>query len=535
MPKLSRGLLIAVQNVDIDALHAIIQEYRRNPCDRPPFEEALCSAVSLGCIDIVRLLLRVKVNVAWVDQNGCRAIHYAAQLGSVKIIKLILNAGSPVNVVDKSGLSALHYAIKSANKDAVLLLLQEGANVTRTRTYVNGETPLHFTAKYGQADIAKFLLTKGANINQLTCDNATPLHFAIRGKHHALTELLCGCGANLDQLNSRGLSVLHIAVEIASVDMVTILLKHRLNVNIIDGDGKTPLHYAASRRPADCGSQVRIAEMLLRRGANVKQVDMHGSTPLHCAALTGHVAVAAVLLACGADVNQTEDSSGRSPLNVSITHDHHEMTRLLISCGADVRKPDEMGVTPLHSIQGAKGEEKMEIIDLLLSHGAKVNALSRRGYTPLGGCVFRSVIGASNEKVLLRLIQAGAHLKHIPDPGRIGVTHNSPLCWLTFRGDLSLARLLILAGWDLNSELWLHLPGKTATIEEFLSWLRDVARQPRELKLICRTVIRETINTLLFDEDISPMIERLPLPGIIRAFLQLSDVAAETKLKATPM
>ena len=63
MPKWSRGLLTAVQSVDTDALHAIIQEYRRNPCDRPPFEEALCSAVSLGCIDVVRLLLRVKVQL----------------------------------------------------------------------------------------------------------------------------------------------------------------------------------------------------------------------------------------------------------------------------------------------------------------------------------------------------------------------------------------------------------------------------------------------------------------------------------------
>ena len=299
--------------------------------------------------------LLVQVNVAWVDQHGCRAIHYAAQLGSVKIIKLILNAGSPVNVVDKSGLSALHYAIKSANRDAVLLLLQEGANVTRTRTYVNGETPLHFAAKYGQTDIAKFLLTKGANINQLTCDSATPLHFAVRGKHHALTELLCGCGANLDQLNSRGLSVLHIAVEIASVDMVTILLKHRLNVNIIDGGGKTPLHYAASIRPTDCSSQARITEMLVRRGASVKQVDLHGLTPLQCAAMTGNVAVAAVLLSCGANVNQTEDSNRQSPVNIAIKHDHHKVTRLLIYAGADVRKPDDMGVTPLHSIQGAKG------------------------------------------------------------------------------------------------------------------------------------------------------------------------------------
>lgn len=61
MPKLSRSLLNAVQSNDIDALRGIIQEYRRNPYNRPHFEEALCSAVSLGCIDILRLLLRVKV------------------------------------------------------------------------------------------------------------------------------------------------------------------------------------------------------------------------------------------------------------------------------------------------------------------------------------------------------------------------------------------------------------------------------------------------------------------------------------------
>ena len=136
--------------------------------------------------------------------------------------------------------------------------------------------------------------------------------------------------------------------------------------------------------------------------------------------------------------------------------------------------------------------------------------------------------------VLMTILNISSLFNHMLDflCSRIGITHNSPLCWLTFRGDLSLARLLVLAGWDLNSEPWLHLPGKTAAIEEFLSWLRDVARQPRELKLICRTVIRETINTLMVDEDISLVIEQLPLPGVIRRFLQLSDVTAEMETSA---
>ena len=58
------------------------------------------------------------------------------------------------------------------------------------------------------------------------------------------------------------------------------------------------------------------------------------------------------------------------------------------------------------------GEEKVPLVELLVKHGAKLNVLTVRGYTPLDRCVFHYVIGNYNKKEILKiLVKAGAKLK----------------------------------------------------------------------------------------------------------------------------
>ena len=51
------------------------------------------------------------------------------------------------------------------------------------------------------------------------------------------------------------------------------------------------------------------------------------------------------------------------------------------------------------------------MVELLVKHGAKLNVLTVRGYTPLDRCVFHYVIGNYNKEILKILVRAGAKLK----------------------------------------------------------------------------------------------------------------------------
>lgn len=62
-------------------------------------------------------------------------------------------------------------------------------------------------------------------------------------------------------------------------------------------------------------------------------------------------------------------------------------------------------------IISVSGEEKVSLVELLVKHGAKLNVLTVRGYTPLDRCVFHYVIGNYNKEILKILVKAGAKLK----------------------------------------------------------------------------------------------------------------------------
>ncbi len=53
----------------------------------------------------------------------------------------------------------------------------------------------------------------------------------------------------------------------------------------------------------------------------------------------------------------------------------------------------------------------MSLVELLVKHGAKLNVLTARGYTPLDRCVFHYVMGNYNKQILKILVRAGARLK----------------------------------------------------------------------------------------------------------------------------
>jgi len=136
------------------------------------------------------------------------------------------------------------------------------------------------------------------------------------------------------------------------------------------------------------------------------------------------------------------------------------MARILISHGADVNAkiksdivPDGWvhiaeGKTPLHNAASVSliGEDlesygNIAVVELLLSHGANVNAKDRYGCTPLYDALFEGCLD-----VMELLIEHGAEVNAKNDEDGGTVLHEA-----AYSGDLEAVKLLISHGADIHT------------------------------------------------------------------------------------
>ena len=102
------------------------------------------------------------------------------------------------------------------------------------------------------------------------------------------------------------------------------------------------LHWAAEL------GQIEEVRALLSEGVDKDCVGgWRAQTPLCEAAVNGHVDVAQLLIAAGADINKG-DINGRTPMHWAAVRGHEKVAQLLIKAGADINKEDNWERTPLH-------------------------------------------------------------------------------------------------------------------------------------------------------------------------------------------
>lgn len=90
---------------------------------------------------------------------------------------------------------------------------------------------------------------------------------------------------------------------------------------------------------------------------------------IHNAVCAADVEKVQALIAKGADVNAKEDEKiwGFTPLHYAVRFGYMEIVRLLLAHGADPNTTCRFGLTPSHLARC--GRRKEEIIDLLRQHG----------------------------------------------------------------------------------------------------------------------------------------------------------------------
>ena len=186
------------------------------------------------------------------------------------------------------------------------------------------------------------------------------------------------------------------AIRARDVDRLAKILAAGMDPNTpLTRQGLTPLQAAVDELEVlgedEPGGPIDAVVLLLRRGAAVNSWDeRHTSTPLLTAVAMNHVEGVRMLLTAGADPN-VRDNEGDSPLRVCADKGYLEMARLLLLCGAGQTIHEGAGPTGMNALGLAATRLDIDMVRLLLSHGADPLFEDADGRTTLERLQFASL------------------------------------------------------------------------------------------------------------------------------------------------
>jgi ankyrin repeat protein len=154
----------------------------------------------------------------------------AAEVGSLKTIKLLREKWQAnINESEDDQEYAITRAIKHNQIKLVNYFLENGVPVNKRNS--TSDSFLHWAAAKGHLEIVELLIKKWkAVVNPINIDGDLPIHDACRNGNAKVTEFLLECGAWVDRPNYGGYYPLHLAAEEGSAECVRLLLKDTLAV-----------------------------------------------------------------------------------------------------------------------------------------------------------------------------------------------------------------------------------------------------------------------------------------------------------------
>ncbi|XP_077560805.1 uncharacterized protein LOC144175627 isoform X2 [Haemaphysalis longicornis] len=307
---------------------------------------ALHAACLSGEEDVVSALVMAEADLEEPDENGDRAVHYAAGCKQSRILELLLNSGVDIGACNIFGETALHVAIKE-NSAACALILAKNIRASDVNIQDNvGNTVLHSAILAGmqQEIISLILQLPTVNVAIKNQKGKTPLHIAaVKATPWAAGRYSEQLSALINTKDKNDMALLHREAMNGRHHIAQMLLEQGFTpVDTVGGkELKTALSIAVE------GGHRKFVEVLIEAGADLNKKDADGNAPLHISVTRNHCEITELLVAAGADLNK-KDADGNAPLHISVTRNHCEITELLVAAGADVNKQDANGNTPLH-------------------------------------------------------------------------------------------------------------------------------------------------------------------------------------------
>ncbi|XP_064896820.1 ankyrin-1 isoform X9 [Columba livia] len=344
-------------------------------------------AARSGNLDKALDHLRNGVDINTCNQNGLNALHLASKEGHVKMVVELLHKEIVLETTTKKGNTALHIAALAGQQDVVRELVNYGANVNAQSQ--KGFTPLYMAAQENHLEVVKFLLENGANQNVATEDGFTPLAVALQQGHENVVAHLINYGTK----GKVRLPALHIAARNDDTRTAAVLLQNDPNADVLSKTGFTPLHIAAHYE------NLSVAQLLLNRGASVNFTPQNGITPLHIASRRGNIIMVRLLLDRGAQIETRTKTKPKSlpfpmlsprtllspqdeltPLHCAARNGHVRIAEILLDHGAAIQAKTKNGLSPIH--MAAQGDH-LDCVRLLLQYSAEIDDITLDHLTPL--------------------------------------------------------------------------------------------------------------------------------------------------------
>lgn len=253
-------------------------------------------------------------------------------------------------------------------------------------SYINaktssGQSSLWVACAEGHLDIIHYLVSQGADFLSHTYLEASCLYAACSENRYDIAEYLISVGAEVNvPENSRVESCLWIAARFGYVEIAELLISHGAELEWRDNNFNAPPLWIAAVHGHD-----EVIKYLLKCGADVETRNIFGASPLWMACRHGLLPIAELLLDSGANVDSINKMFRASCLCIAVDKGHIEIAELLIRRRANVNiqdfvSPFEADKTPLHI---ACEFEHFEIIKLLVSEGADIDAMDKDGKYPV--------------------------------------------------------------------------------------------------------------------------------------------------------
>lgn len=376
--------------------------------------------------ELLGALIAKKANLNVRNEFGATPIAQAAALADARMVRMLLDAGAEPEGANPDGQTALMVAIKTGETSVVEMLIKAGANVNTIEKF-HKQTPLMWaaTAPRNAGDIVKLLLAKGADVkpreifndwpSQITSEpraqyrptgGLTALLYAARDGCKDCIDALIGAGADVNLPTPEGVTALMLALDNDHNDVAKLLLDRGANPHVWDWWGRTALYIAVDRKECargtggNCGpraqgdarpsvSSMDIINTLLAAGVDINaQLQAErpsrggnsgrfidplmgtGCTPLMRAILSVPMSTPPLantpIVAGDAEVVRVLLDMGANPNIIDMG-----LTPFLVAAGVG---PGSSGGTGLAAQYSFGGPVSMELMELLLQHGAGVNA-----------------------------------------------------------------------------------------------------------------------------------------------------------------
>jgi len=398
-------LVDAVRNRDAAAVRALLNEHFDVNATAPDGSTGIHWAVELDDLDIAGSLIRAGANVNAANAFGIMPLSLACTNASEPMVAALLKAGADPNAPLPTGETPLMTAVATGNIEAVKTLVNNGAKID-ARESSRGQTALMWAAADRKAAIVQILLAHGADIHARSEGGFTALLFSARGGDLTTTKSLLAAGADANETATNGTTPLTAAIAAGHTAVARYLLDQGANVNP-KGGASSPLQLAVSVASVERAEKLDFVKVLLTRGADpnarAEKISMgrglsplrvvpNDSPPFLIAARNADVELMQLLVAHGADPKGTT-SLGVTPLMAAAGFDQYAIgvpqskalaaVKLCLELGDDVNAASANGETALHGATFRQNEDSVEIVQYLVDHGAKVNVMDARGWTPL--------------------------------------------------------------------------------------------------------------------------------------------------------